>query len=361
MFNSETLLQHAALLSSRVDEDVSARVVSTGATISNADRVRRLWQIAYSREPDSHELEESLRFLQDQTMRISSEQVESAVNNIPVGRLPYRDGQSLLIQPELKQPPLLAHSPVAAESDSMTIEVYFQVRSVYDTGAVRTLISQWNGSSQTPGWSFGVTGKGSRRKPQTLVLQVFGRDANGQLIEAALFSDQHIELNKPYYAAVSFRMPKISTTGATAVAEGVDSEKGEATFYLKDLANADEPVLRASVPHSIVGGIQSNLPLAIGSRAKSEETSFDGLIDDIRISLDSLGQDELLLTSEGLHPKTVGYWKFETVPGILRDSSVREQHLVVSAGSRVPVPPEKAAFEDLCHAVMNSSRFLYVD
>ncbi len=146
-----------------------------------------MWEIAYGTLPDSHELHEAQNFLTQQSERIAGEQDQILGNAVPIGRIPYRDGQSILIQPDLKTPPLLVPKPLPMESGSLTVEVFFQIRSVYDTAAVRTLLSRWNGDSKTPGWTFGVTGKGSRRQPQTLVLQMFGQNAEGKLVEAALF------------------------------------------------------------------------------------------------------------------------------------------------------------------------------
>ena len=54
---------------------------------------------------------------------------------------------------------------------------------------MRTIAAHWDGSTKNPGWNFGITGKQSRRKPQTVVLQLVGHDRDGKLIEEAAFSD----------------------------------------------------------------------------------------------------------------------------------------------------------------------------
>ena len=92
--------------------------------------------------------------------------------------------------------------------DEFTVETFFQLRSIAQSGTVRTLVAKWDGALKTTGWRFGVTGAGSRRKPQTLVLQMVGRKADGTVAEAAVFSDQHIQLNTPYYASAVFRLPR---------------------------------------------------------------------------------------------------------------------------------------------------------
>ncbi len=62
-------------------------------------------------------------------------------------------------------------------------------------------------------------------------MQMYGT-ANGkpdQVIEAAVFSDHFVELNKPYYVAASVRMAR-------------DGKPGAVTFHLKDLSNDDQPL-----------------------------------------------------------------------------------------------------------------------
>src|SRR5262249_44807223 len=145
---------------------------------------------------------------------------------------------------------------------------------------------------------FGITGKKSRRKPQTVVIQLIGKKPDGTVGEEAVFSDQHIQLNKPYYLAASVRL----ATG---------KEKGLVTFYLKDLSNDDEPLLIAKVPHAISAGIANEHPMTIGNRGRPLDGGFDGLLDDVRLSETAMGVDQLLFTHEGTNKHTVGYWQFE--------------------------------------------------
>ena len=111
--------------------------------------------------------------------------------------MPYRDGQAMMFDPKTEPQALFVPDHKKLDVTDFTVEAYFQIRSVYETGAVRTIVAKSNSDRAKPGWLFGVTGKGSRRKPQTLVLQLLGNDAQDKFGEAALFSDQNIELNKP--------------------------------------------------------------------------------------------------------------------------------------------------------------------
>ena len=50
-----------------------------------------------------------------------------------------------------------------------------------------------------------MTSKKSAYKPQKLVLQLWGDDAKGTAYEP-VFSNLHIDLNKPYFVAVTVRL-----------------------------------------------------------------------------------------------------------------------------------------------------------
>ena len=86
----------------------------------------------------------------------------------------------------------------------------------------------------------------------------------------------------------------------------------------------------------------------------------DGPIDDVRLSRGELDVGQLLFTSESIQDTTVGYWKFESDPGLLRDSSGLGLDLNSDGKEAVYVEPAEQAFVDLCHVLLNSNSFLYV-
>jgi hypothetical protein len=227
-----------------------------------------------------------------------------------------------------------------------TIEAFILPRSVYDSGAVRTIAAKWSGSTKSPGWGFGITGKQSRRKPQTLVLQLIGTRLDGSTGEEALFSDQTLQINKPYYVSAAVKL-------------AADGKPGAVTFRVKDLSNDDEPLLTARVPHAVTGGFANHLPLTLGGR--DGDAYFDGLIDDVRLSNKALDVDRLLYTTEAIGRDTVGYWQFEAKPDVFRDSAGNSLDIRPSRRKRAAVDPHRAALEQLCHVLLNSSEFLYVD
>ena len=338
LFNSQIMMNHGLKFADHL-QSLSGETHET---------LQTLWKSALGRLPTDAEVADAREFIAGQTERIFTERKSIELAAVPIGRVPYRDGQAVIIDPDETPLRLSADSTALQHGATFTIEACLQIRSVYETGAVRTIAAKWDGQKQSHGWSFGVTGKTSRRKPQTLVLQLFGEGDGEGIREAALFSDQQVELNTPYFAAVS----------VTSAASGPDS--GTATFYLKNLSNDDEPMQVATITHSISSDISNSVPLSLGFRTGSDDSFFDGLLDDIRLSSSALPVEQLLLTSEKSGPETQAFWRFEPLPGIFEDSSDHAIRLSARLGNSTPSTPAHAALADLCHVILNSNEFLYV-
>ena len=100
----------------------------------------------------------------------------------------------------------------------------------------------------------------------------------------------------------------------------------------------------------------------MGGHDLKTDATWDGLIDDVRLSTTALRQEQLLLTSDGVTDQTAGYWQFETNPGVYKDSSPRGNHIQVKPLPATANPSARtAALIDLCHVLLNSNEFLYVD
>jgi hypothetical protein len=338
LINSPQMLQYATALARRVEKE------SIGSDLIS--RIGHLWEIIYGRKPTDDEGRYAAEFVKTQTAVIEQNAADKNAIEIAQSKIPYRDGLAISIHP--KDPTTrmrIGHDERLNVAD-FTIEAFVQVRSIYDSGNVRTIVSKWSGNASQAGWAFGVTGKGSRRKPQTLVLQMHGRRRDGSFGEGAVFSDQNLTLNAPYYVAAAVKL-------ATDV-------PGTVTFFLKDLSNDDEPLQSVTVEHEIVGKMDCSEDFTIGGRGGDDQGLFDGLIDDVRISRGVLSGEEILFGHETALDSTLGYWRFEQQPGVMADSSVN----AFSAKSAKPesevIEPALAAFRDLCHALLNSNEFLYV-
>ena len=232
--------------------------------------------------------------------------------------------------------------------EDFTIEAFVVLRSLYEGSEVRTIASHWSGKQNEPGWGFGVTSLKSQRRPQTLVLQLTGQGADGKAAYEPVFSDLHINLNKPYFVAATISLTNTS--------------EGGVTFYAKDLSNDDEPMQVAKVAHKIVAGIRSKTSFVIGGRGLLKDHVWDGPIDDVRLSRAALRQEQLLLTSEAMASTTCGYWQFEAKPSVFRDSSPNQNDIKPLLASRaVTVDRKTVALTDFCHVLLNANEFLYVE
>ena len=233
-------------------------------------------------------------------------------------------------------------------TENFTIEAFVLLRSLYEGGEVRTIASHWSGKNSEPGWALGVTSLKSMRRPQTLVLQLSGQDADGKPLYEPIFSDLTINLSKPYFVAATVNL----TNGS----------EGGVTFYTKDLSNDDEPMQVAKIAHRVVAGMASKAAFSIGGRAVDKIHLWDGMIDDVRLSRTALRQEQLLLTSEAMTDATCGYWQFEPKPSVFRDSSANKNDIKPLLASRAITTDRKtAALTDFCHVLLNANEFLYVE
>jgi hypothetical protein len=338
LLNSQPMLMHGRAFAERLGRE------------SSADEVRQValaYRLAFGRPPDTGETAAALQLLAEQGRRIDPLQAGSAAAKFRHEKLPYRDGQAAVLSPGGPQSHFEVPHDDTMPTGDFTIEAFILPRSVYASGAVRTVAAKWDGNVKAPGWAFGVTGKQSRRKPETLVLQLVGDKRDGSFGEEAVFSDQHLQMNKPYYVAAAVKL-------------AVDGP-GTVTFYVKDLSNDDEPLLIATVPHAVRGAFANRLPLTLGARSGTKESYFDGLLDDVRLSRTALGVDDLLYTKDRVNPHTVGYWPFEAKPGVFRDASGHGLDIRPAARAREHLDPRRAALADFCQMLLNASEFLYVD
>ncbi|HEX5176669.1 MAG TPA: DUF1553 domain-containing protein, partial [Chthoniobacteraceae bacterium] len=289
MINSAWSLQRARAFARRLTHDGS---MDPARTINEAYRV------ALNREATPKERSGALQFLERQTALVPQKKSEPAPAPFQSERIPFRDGHAALFVPGSAQPWLTASNQPALPSGDFTVEAFIVVRSLYESGEVRTIASHWDGKRGHPGWSLGVTSKQSRYKPQTLVLLLSGDQPwrSDDPVEP-VFSGLHIELGKPFFVAASIHLDDTSENGVT--------------FYAKDLSNDDEPMQIAQVAHKVTSGIRSNAPVTIGARASVGTHLFDGLIDDVRISNIALPPERLLIADERASEQTAAWWKFE--------------------------------------------------
>ncbi len=335
LFNAQSYLQRARAMATRLQREAT----------SNDARVALAYRLAYGRPPTDAERGAAVAFLASQGKRVDPK--EGGKAGFYAEKMPYREGQAALLQPSGPQTRLTAEGK-DFPTDTFTVESYVVLRSLYDDAKVRVLASHWNGDKAAPGWSFGVTSRRSAYKPQTLVLQLF---PGGGGASEPVFSGLHLALNKPYFVAVSVNLK--------------DTSKAGITFHAKDLSNDEEPMLSAEVAHTLKEMAPPPARFTIGGIDKpATQMVWDGLVDGLRVSKVALKAEQLMLTTEAASDNTVAYWPFELKPSPYADASGHGHDIHAEAPPAAgPAGRDRglAALIDLCHALLNSNEFLYVD
>ncbi|MEQ1860732.1 MAG: DUF1549 domain-containing protein [Chthoniobacteraceae bacterium] len=311
------------------------------------DIVAGAYRRAFGRDPRGTELARARKFIDEQAGAIAADAPPETIAPFANDKMRYREGQSAQLMPGSTQERLVVlHEPGMPKAD-FTIEAFINIKSVYETGAVRTIVSKWDGSKGHPGWSLGVTGKGSRNKPQTLVLQLCG-DKPWKPTDPVepIFSGVHIDLGKPYFIAVSVNLDDATERGIT--------------FYAKDLSNDDEPLQAVQVAHVVTSGIANDSPLVFGGSPRGTGNLFDGLIDDVRLTDGALRAEQLLFNNASLGERTVGYWKFEG-DAPYADATGHGNDIAAPKPAAEREDPRLLALVNFCHVLLNSNEFLYVD
>jgi hypothetical protein len=341
LLNSPFMLKRGEILATRIAKEIPD---------DEAAQVRRLYQVLFARTPTATEVGRAATFLKEVRSQKNSATVTAAIaNDFLPEKVPFRDGQGAHMDAGHRKPFVARGATDADFAQGFTIEAVIVPRTVSEAGSVRVIAAQV-GNGKDGYWQFGVTGQKSRRAPRVLVLQAHGPLLGGTFGEAVQFSNLRIEMNKPYYVAAAVRYAD-------------KNGPGEVAFTLKDLANDDEPLLHDRVATSLTAVRAAAQPIQLGGKGTDRESSFHGVIDDVRLSAGALDDQGLLYSNEDIKPSALGFWRFENKTGTLRDSSGKGRDLAIGEIKAV-IPEAKTAnapLAALCHALLNSSEFLYVE
>jgi hypothetical protein len=337
LVNHRPFLERAEAMAERLEKQFP---------LQPAEQIRLAYQLLYQRSPTSHELAEAMEFLREQSIKIPHANPNAA--NFLAEAMPQREGKAAVLAPGSAQEKLVLFQPMPRPTADFTIETVVLLRSVYEDGSLRVIASSWDGGKEQSGWSLGITGTKSQRKPRMLTLQMVGHGTEGEWLYEPVFSDLQIQLDRSYYLAASVHL-------------GGPGE-GTVTFYLKDLANDDEPLQTTVVPHPLVKNVAGNLPIVIGGRTGKESGhQWDGLIDEVRLRQGTLSPDQCFFQhpKEKLPPAVTACWQFEPATGYFHDMAQRLDNLQCETQGKSP-PRHGSALADLCHAMLNSNEFLYI-
>jgi hypothetical protein len=347
MFNGDTVLKRAEMFAGRLRQ---MKLKTPAETVEAA------WRLAYSRAPTEAERARAVAFLTRPQVANSaptqgstlSTQHSSSVDQKPLTKsMPQLGSQAIYVRNARPDDLLRLADSSSLPTEDFTVEAYVLLDSIYENASVRVIASKWDGQNDHPGWSFGVTSAKSKHQPRNLILQL--ATAGGYEV---IPSDFRLDLHKTYYVAVSV---KLGDTGQAGV-----------TFYVKDISDMDAQLKSVSVKHAQTGSYANHAALVIGGRDTRPPAAlqgWDGLIDEVRLSNKALARDELLYT-DGQPAKSAicAHWIFEDTPGLFKDSAGVQKDLSKAvAGQAKPLAKADAALVDLCHVILNSNAFLYVD
>ncbi len=342
------LLANSASLRARA-QTLAERLEKT-APGSSASQIQSAYRLAFGRAASDAEVQSASAFVTSQATQADPQRLASGQATFIPEKVPYRDGQGALVEPGSEQMMFRVGDSAAMPLDgAFTIEAFVVSRSVSDSGDLRTIAAKWDGNNAGAGWTLGITGQKSRRKPLTVALQLVGIHRDGHRGGGPVFSDLGVQMNKPYFIAAAI-------TPATAEAAG------HVFFAIKDLSNDDEPLLTATIAHQVTGGWSNDTPLTIAARSGARAQSFHGVIDDVRLSSTALPVAKMLHTADAVTDTTLGYWRFEARPDVFAD--LGPHHHTLDRPALKPTPqqsPQQAALTDFCQALFNSSEFLYVE
>jgi mono/diheme cytochrome c family protein len=324
-----------------------ARRLQHSGSEDEVQQVRSAYRLAYGREPSADELRAAVAFLRHQASLVKPSPKPEA-GAILVEAMPQTGTKAALLKPDSEQKLLAARFNPKLPDGDFTVEAIVLLESMYPDATVRTIVAQWDSNNGHPGWALGVTSAKSAYRPRNLILQMVGDTTEGKRQYEVIPSDIHLELNRPYYVAATVDIDDTSPEGAR--------------FYVDDLSVANEPPQVAKVAHKTVVNYRGPDDLTIGGRHRSSSHLWDGLIDEVRLSRGVLAEDQLLINSKQDLAGTIGHWRFENNPGMLADSSANGIDLATTQSQNAPpADPKTAALIDLCHVLLNSNEFLYVD
>lgn len=338
MINGDWVLGRAKALTKRVDALAVAR--KSPGTNLHQQAVIAAWQLAWGREPTDDEMAVGTRFL--------SQSGKLKPTAPPVEMFAATQSSAARVRDDVL---FVSRDAAALPKGDFTIEAIIELDSLFPDATVRTIASQWNGSTGHRGWNFGVTSAKSAYQPRNLILQLTGglpaQAGTARPTYEVIASNLRPELNRPYYVAVSVDVDDATEAGVT--------------FYMKDLSKPDVPIQSANVAHKVLGDYHSHLRLVIGGRDTTRKSRWDGAIDNIRLSTARLSEGQLLV-NQGKVDAVAGFWKFDHSDAPGADSSGSDNDLQLLSSDSVTLSGIDASrLTDLCHVLLNSNEFLYVD
>lgn len=315
---------------------MAERVIAETRSSDPAAIVDRIYRISLGRSPSPSDRQLAVNWIQT-GLHGQSARPTKAIS------LSTSTGDAIAVNTE--DSPLSLPDSSAWNSGPFTVVGAFRIDSLYPDATVRTIASSWNSNNRTPGWAIGITSEKSAYKPRNFILQVVTQ--GGYEVVA---SGLRPELNVPYLMAVTVSPMK--------------SGKARAAFYLRPW---DETLLsRSLVDFKTLNGLEAKAPLVVGGRHQQSRHRWDGVLDQIAVyptalprkAIDELFEQKLQSQVLMRHAPSAA-WDFDRSTDPLA-SLVNTDHKLQRVGKMSQDPLHKVV-ADLCHVLLNSNEFVYLD
>ncbi|MEZ5387849.1 MAG: PSD1 and planctomycete cytochrome C domain-containing protein [Prosthecobacter sp.] len=353
MINGDWPLDRARAMAARLIKE------NTGG---DEQRVTKAYELAFSRKPTGKETAAAVEFLKLQRAMLQREAppkppVVSPIADAQKHFGPHpaaRTTKTFVIKPGTPNEKLRVNLDGKIEEDEFAIEAVVKLDSLYPDASVRTIVSRWNNDKTTPGWSLGVTSTKSAYKPNNLIVQLNGFDFQGSPTYEVVASDIRIPTGKPYYIAVS-----LDTRPAPDQKFG-----GTVTFYARDLSDPSAEMHTVTVAHQIVGGyIDKESALYVGGRDTDKRSTWDGSIVRVALRAGQLAPGKLMTWTANSDPTCIVDVSADHAAAMIKAPAPSrwtwESSASVTKAGGAP-DPSREALADLCHALLNSNEFFYM-
>lgn len=350
MVNGTWPMARAKSFATRVEAAIAKRSPGIDPHVAAAQAA---WHQAYGRVPTDAELTAAVAYLK-QTPAIEpiSEPQPSTMSEALTTNFMATSSLAADIKGSSTGPLWRMTSKDFRWDGDFTVEATVLLKSLYPDANVRTIVSQWDGNSAHSGWNLGVTSTKSKHEPRNLILQLTGEHASsGKLAYEVIASNLRLELDRPYSVAVAVKFAK---DGA-----------GSAQFFVRDLSKPTAEEQSATIVHHIKSLDPIDFAVVVGDRDTSARSRWDGLVDDVRLTKTALPQEQL--GGKAPTEQTVAHWNFNVAATPGNDASPAGRHLSAAVATTTTATPKSssgvsaAALADLCHVLLNSNEFLYVD
>jgi hypothetical protein len=313
-------------------------------SLPESDFVATLHRRLYGREADEQEVRDATAFMAAYEAITPADRGRSEAEQLVAvpGIVEGPAARAVALSPE---GPLTIDLPEVAclPAADFTVRAVVLLRSLYEDAKVRTIAATWSGDPKQPGWSLGVTSTKSRYEPRNLILQLVGQTEDADNIHYEVVpSNLRLELDRPYFVAVSVDLDDLSDRGIT--------------FFVRDLSAPDAPLQTASVAHEVNRFIQDGGPLRLGTRA--DKQAWDGLVGRLRLDAARLSAAEI---EAGDSREAVLDWRFDDPAVLGHDASGHGHHAHVAVGAIDRLSPREQARAALVHALLNDNELIYLD